>query len=276
MDWEMFIPVDAVVCGLVILVLAIAAYRFRNRVAASGPVSGLFFLLLAVPILAALARLDRFSAEAEFWQTVAIEAYAMFLGMVLPVAVVLVVMERSRRRWEIRRIQEELGDLRGWNHPGASRRIQNLLRRLNRFDVTGIDLSRCRLRRLNLNGMNLAAVRMVGADLEGANLSESNLAGGDLQGAGLRRAVLRKTNLRRAVLWGADLREANLSEADLHGALLKEADFSGADLGRARLEGAKGLSLAQLSRARTLHKAKLSPALLSKIKEVHPALLRAP
>ena len=108
MDWDFYIPPDPVICGVVILVLAIAAYRYRNQVAASGPVAALFFLLLAIPILTGLLGLDRPRPSGEFWQAVAVEAYGMLLGMVLPVAVVLVVMERSRRRWEIRRLLEEI------------------------------------------------------------------------------------------------------------------------------------------------------------------------
>jgi len=275
MDFEAFIPVDAVICGIVVLVLAIAAYRYRNKVAASGPVAALFFLLLAIPILAGLVRLDRPPPADEFWQAVAVEAYGMMLGMVLPVAVVLVVMERSRRRWEIRRLLDEIEDLRGGDTPGASRQLRGLVRRLTGLGVSGIDLSRCRLQQINLSGLRLAGVRMVGSDLQGANLSQSNLTGADLQGARLRRAVLRETGLRGALLWGADLREAVLAGADLQGALLKGADLSQADLGGAQLDGVKGLTVAQLSQVRSLHKAKLPPPIRSQIKERCPALLRS-
>lgn len=275
MDWGFYIPLDAAICGVVILVLAIAAYRYRNRLAASGPVAALFFLLLAILILAGLLGLDRPRTADEFWQSVAIEAYGMLLGMVLPVAVVLVVMERSRRRWEIRRLLEEIENLRSWDTPGASRRLRGIVRRLAGLGVSGIDLSRCHLRQLNLSGMRLAGVRMVGSDLQGADLSESNLTGADLQGAGLQRAVLRKTNLRGALLWGADLREAVLAGADLQGALLKDADLSKADLGGAQLDGAKGLTAVQLFQVRSLHKTKLSPPILSQIKARYPALLRS-
>lgn len=272
---DFYIPQDAIICGVVILVLAIAAYRYRNRLAASGPVAALFFLLLAIPTLTGLSRLDRLQAAAGFWQAVVIEAYGMLLGMILPLAVVLVVMERSRRRWEIRRLLDEIEDLRGWKTPVASQRLRGLVRRLTRLGVSGIDLSRCRLRQINLSGLRLVGIRMVGVDLEGANLSGSKLAGADLQGAGLRRAVLWKTDLRGAVLWGADLREAVLAKADLQGALLKGADLSQADLAGADLDGAKGLTAAQLSKTQSLYQAKLPPPILSQIKERHPALLRS-
>ncbi len=275
MDWDLYIPPDAVICGVVILVLALAAYRYRNQVAASGPVAALFFLLLAIPILAGLLGLNRPRPADEFWQAVAVEAYGMLLGMVLPVALVLVVMERSRRRWEIRRLLEEIEDFRGWDSSDALRRLRTIVRRLTGLGISGIDLSRCRLRQFNLSGMRLAGVRMVGSDLQGANLSESNLTGADMQGAGLQRAVLRRTGLRGALLWGADLREAVLADADLRGALLKGADLSQADLGGAQLDGAKGLTAAQLSQVRSLHKAKLPPSILSQIKERYPALLRS-
>ncbi|MGD8366508.1 MAG: pentapeptide repeat-containing protein [Desulfobacterales bacterium] len=275
MDWPLSFPVDSALCGIFALVLTIFAFRHRSRLAASTPAAAVFLVLLTVPVLIGIARLHRPLADSAVLQAVAVQAYAMLLGMMVPLAIVLVVMERSRRRWEIRRCRDDIEDLRGWKNPAAAVRIRGLVRRLSRLGITGLDLTRCHLRQMNLAEMGLAGSRLVGADLEAANLSGSNLAGADLQGAALRRAVLRRTNLAGAILWGADLREAVLARADLHGALLKEANLAGADFSGARLTEVRGLTADQLSGARSLSGADLSPALQAEVKERYPALLRA-
>ncbi len=275
MDWPLAFPVDAVVCGILAFIFILLAFRYRSRLAASTPAAAVFLVLLTVPVLVGIARLHRPLSGDGVLQAVAVEAYAMLLGMMVPLAVLLVVMERSRRRWEILRCRDDIEDLRGWKNPAAAVRIRGLVRRLSRLGITGLDLTRCHLRQMNLAEMGLAGARMVGADLEGANLSGSNLAGADLQGAVLRRAVLRRATLAGAILWGADLREAVLADADLQGALLKEANLAGADCSGARLADVRGLTADQLSRARSLGGADLPPALLAEVKNRHPELLRS-
>jgi hypothetical protein len=274
MVWQLPIPGDAVVCGLLAVLFCLLAFRFRNRLAASSPAAAVFLVLLAVPVLIGLARLYRPVAGEPFFQAVLIEAYAMLLGMALPLAVVLVVMARHRRFWEIRRCRNDIEVMRGWKDPTAARRILALVRHMSHLGASGIDLSRCHLRQLNLSGVSLSGALLVGANLESANLSGSNLKGADLQGAGLHRAVMRWADLSGSVLWGADMREAVLVEAELGGALLREADLTGADLSGARLGQARGLTADQLGRVRTLHGSELPASLLSQIKARYPALLR--
>jgi hypothetical protein len=275
MVWQLPIPGDAIVCGLLAVLFCLLAFRFRNRLAASGPAAAVFLVLLAVPVLIGLARLYRPAAGEAFFHAVLIEAYAMLLGMALPLAVVLVVMARHRRSGEIRRCRNDIEVMRGWKDPAAARRILALVRHMSRLGASGIDLSRCHLRQINLSGVSLQGALLVGADLESANLSASNLKAADLQGAGLHRTVMRRTDLSGSVLWGADMREAVLVEAELRGALLKEADLTGADLSGARLGQARGLTADQLGRARTLHGSELPASLLSQIKARYPALLRS-
>jgi len=275
MVWQPPIPGDAVVCGLLTALFCLLAFRFRSRLAASGPAAAVFLVLLAVPVLIGLARLYRPFAGEPFFEAVLIEAYAMLLGMALPLALVLVFMARHRRSWEIRRCRNDIEVMRGWKDPAAARRILALVRHLSRLGASGLDLSRCHLRQLNLSGMSLTGALLVGADLEGANLSASNLKDADLQGAALHRAVMRRADLSGSVLWGADMREAVLVEAELRGALLKEADLTGADLSGARLGRARGLTAEQLGRAKTLHGSELPAPLLSQVRGRYPALLRA-
>lgn len=97
--------------------------------------------------------------------------------------------------------------------------------RLDRADMTRLDLSGTDLTQASLKG-----ARMEDADLRGSLLRET-----DLQGAVLRRAYLEQTNLKEGNLRSANLREARLDGVILSGASLNEADLRRASVVRANL-----------------------------------------
>src|SRR5882724_5289474 len=70
-----------------------------------------------------------------------------------------------------------------------------------------------------------------------------------LRGAGFRDALLDEADLRGARLGSAFLVGTSLRGADLRGAYLRLAKLDGADLSDANLDGAEGLTQAQLDRA---------------------------
>ncbi|MFN8012405.1 MAG: pentapeptide repeat-containing protein [Holophagaceae bacterium] len=157
---------------------------------------------------------------------------------------------------------------------GLSNKLQR--KNLTELDLQGIDFKRVNFEGSNLAGSNLTGCRMAeamlvrvdlsdcklmgadltGADLRSANLRKADLSGADLTGALLQRADLRSTDLSQAILADANLEDANLSRArlsitDLRGAnlsraMLKEANlrgalFRGANLVGAQMDGALGL-----------------------------------
>lgn len=100
--------------------------------------------------------------------------------------------------------------------------------RLDRLDLSGVDLSGARLRDARAAGVRLTRARLSGADLAYADLAGAGLGQADLVGA-----TLTGTNLRGADLTGADLGGADLSYADLYQARLGDALLAGARLDRA-------------------------------------------
>jgi uncharacterized protein YjbI with pentapeptide repeats len=102
---------------------------------------------------------------------------------------------------------------------------------LSSTDLSGADLVKAKLAGANLTSVRFKEARLNGALLNGAQMSDARLAGAFLEGADLR---------------GADLRGANLQ-----GAYVAGADFSGADLSAVNLQGAQGLTAAQINSAKS-------------------------
>jgi hypothetical protein len=84
---------------------------------------------------------------------------------------------------------------------------------LERVDLRGADLTRCRLRRFCFIGSNLEGAIPAEADLGGCDLAGVNLSHTDLTGARLAGADLTDADLTGARLDGADLDNIKASDA---------------------------------------------------------------
>jgi uncharacterized protein YjbI with pentapeptide repeats len=119
------------------------------------------------------------------------------------------------------------------------------LPRLNKRDLSHLDLSKvdfnwanlggANIRETNLSGAkltsaNLGGPKLFGTNLSGADLTMANLLGAILIGANLSGAELYKADLSLSALAGVNFSKANLSWTDLTGSLLTEADLSKARL----------------------------------------------
>jgi uncharacterized protein YjbI with pentapeptide repeats len=110
--------------------------------------------------------------------------------------------------------------------------------RLQRADLTGVNLVGANLTNADLAGANLTNADLAGANLTNADLVGANLTDADLAGANLTRANLIKANLTDTKLTFADLTDANLTRANLTRAHLAGAHLIGANLAGANLTGA--------------------------------------
>lgn len=119
----------------------------------------------------------------------------------------------------------------------TSLRLSNKLQRKNltELDLQGIDFKRVNFEGSNLSGSNLTGCRMAEAMLVRVDLSDCKLMGADLTGADLRSANLRKADLSGADLTGAQLQRSDFRAADLSQAILADANLEDANLSRARL-----------------------------------------
>lgn len=218
-------------------------------------------------------------------------------GMIFDIAVIGILIywlnERGEIRQRIRTYQDEIDDYRLLASDEASFRTVGNIKRLNRHQITQINLVNAVLPRTNLNYVNLKGSNMNSANLTNSSLIECNLDGTRLNqanfensnlnqasmrsayasGANFKDAYLIKSQLQGALLIKANFSNAYLMEADLQNSFLMGADFENASLYKADLRGAKGLTAEQLMRAKTLYLAKIDDDLRLLIEQQVPELV---
>lgn len=232
---------------------------------------------------------DMFSAQ------ILAEAY----GMIFDIAVIGILLywlnERGEIRQRIRTYQDEIDDFRLWDSQEAAFRTVGNIKRLNRHQISQINLVNSSLPRTNLNYVNLMGSNMnstnlsnaslIESNLENARLNQTNFENGNLNqvnmrgayanGANFKDAFLIKAQLQSAFLIKANFNNAYLMEADLQDSYLMGADFENASLYKADLRGTRGLTIDQLIKAKTLYLAKFDEELQCQLRELVPELIEA-
>ena len=178
----------------------------------------------------------------EFIRDILVEAHGMLFDILIIGTFIfalqsLVEKKREKNR-NIQRWEEEIDDYRYWPGEEAAHRIAGIVRRLNKQNVTSIDLSNCFLKGADLRSTNLEGASLWVANLEGAKLWVTNLKEADLEYANMQGANLKGANMQGALLYCANLKGALLVEANLEGAILNEVNLEGAILNEVNLEGA--------------------------------------
>jgi len=218
-------------------------------------------------------------------------------GMIFDIAVIGILLfwlnQRGEVRQRIRLYQDEIDDFRLWESDEASFRTVGNIKRLNRHQISQINLVNSSLPRTNLNYVNLTGSNMNSANLTNSSLIETNMEGTRLNQANFENSNLNQANMRNAYASGANFKDAflikaqlqnaflikanffnaYLMEADLQNSYLMGADFENASLYKADLRGAKGLTAEQLVKAKTLYLAKLDDDLQQQIQELVPELI---
>jgi len=213
-------------------------------------------------------------------------------GMIFDIAVIGILLywlnERGEIRQRIRVYKDEIDDYRQLESQEASFRTVGNIKRLNRHQITEINLVNSVLPKTNLNYVNLKGSNMNSANLSNSSLIESNLESARLNQANFENSNLNQVNLRNAYASGANFKDAflikaqfqhallikanfnnaYLMEADLQNCYLMGADFENASLYKADLRGAKGLTVEQLQKAKTLYLAKLDKELQDQLEQV--------
>ena len=101
------------------------------------------------------------------------------------------------------------------------------------FDLSFLDLRRCKLRDLDFSGTSFR-----GTLLDFSDLTRCDLSGCDLTSASLQRLQAVDVSFSRAIMQGANLSDAVLIRPDLTGAILAEAKFTRALVHGARMDDA--------------------------------------
>ncbi len=230
----------------------------------------------------------------EFYLNVLAEAHGMLFDILVIGILIFWLNKSGEKRLRIRTYKDEIDDFRLWESDEAAFRNVGNIKRLNRHNISNINLANCYLARTNLNyvvlkASNLNSANLAGANLieavlnearlnqtnlEGATLNQSQMQGAYASGAKFSDAFLIKSNLNNAFLIKADFTNAFMMEANLQGAYLTGADFTNSNLYRADLRGATGISVDQLKRAKTLYLAQFDQDFQELINQACPELVK--
>ena len=218
-------------------------------------------------------------------------------GMLFDIAVIGILIywlnENGQKNLRIRTYKDEIDDFRLWESEEAAFRTAGNIKRLNRHNISDIDLVNCHLAKTNLGHTNLSGgnlnsanvsnsnlvrcnlknARMNQTNLEGSNLNQAQLQKSFASGANFKGASLMKANLSEAFLIKANFANAFLTEANLRGAIVMGVDFENATLYKADLREAEGLTVEQLLQAKSLYQVLLDEALLAEVRALNAKLL---
>jgi uncharacterized protein YjbI with pentapeptide repeats len=260
------------------------------------PLVTAFVVLVMVTMVVVGLSLPYYLREGEdYWGQILVEAHGMIFDILVIGILLYWLNERGEIRQRIRTYHEEIDDFRQLESAEASYRTIGNIKRLNRHQVTQINLVNSCLPRTNLNYVNLKGSNMNSANLSNSTLIESNMEGARLNqanfensnlnqvcmrgayasGANFGDAFLIKAQLQNALLIKANFNNAYLMEADLRGSYLMGADFENASLYKADLRGARGLTVEQLQKAKTLFLAKLDKELQKQLEHRVPDVAAA-
>ena len=218
-------------------------------------------------------------------------------GMLFDIAVIGILItwltERREKKNRIQSYINEIDDFRNWVSEEAMFRTVGNIKRLNKNQVTEMNLVDCSLRNVNLNYTNLSNSNLNSADLssstligmvlancrlnqtnfENSNVNHGNFSGSYATGANFKDSYLIKSNFEKAYLIKTNFENAYLIEANFKGAILSDTNFNNASLYKADLTNASGLRAEQLLHVKSLYLAKLDQHIVDKLKELAPYLL---
>lgn len=250
-------------------------------------------LVLVAIIVVGLSVPLYLSDPEDMYVNVLTEAHGMIFDILVIGILLFWLREQGEIKQRIRQYKDEIDDFRMWESEEAAFRNAGNIKRLNRYNVTKIELvsaflaktnlSQVRLRDANLNTANFTNSMMIEADLqearlnqtnfENANLNQANLTKTYASGANFKDAFLIKANFEGAFLIRTNFTNAYLMEANLSHCSLTEANFEDANLYKADLRGADGLSAEQLSKTKSLYLAKFDPDMYEVLEKEIPDLI---
>lgn len=229
----------------------------------------------------------------DFFKEVMAEAHGMLFDIAIIGILIYWLNANGEKQLRIRMYKDEIDDFRQWESEEAAFRTVGNIKRLNRHQITEINLVNCHLTKTNMSHVNLSQSNLNSANFshanaiecnfsgtranqtnfENAKMNQANFEGAFASGANFKDAFLIKANFKNAFLIKSDFSNAYLMEADLSNCHLTGASFGEASLYKANLKGAEGINADQFKNVKTLYLADLDDDIRSEIQEKYPELL---
>lgn len=228
-----------------------------------------------------------------FFREVMAEAHGMLFDIAIIGILIYWLNANGEKQLRIRMYKDEIEDFRNWESQEAAFRTVGNIKRLNRHNITELELVNCHLPKTNLSHVSLVnsnlnsanfshcnaiecdftGVRANQTKFENAKMNQAIFENAYASGANFKDAFLIKANFKNAFLIKANFTNAFLMEADLTNCHLTGAIFDEASLYKANLRGVEGLTIDQLKNAKTLYLAELDDNIKKEIQEKYPQLL---
>lgn len=229
----------------------------------------------------------------EFFEQVLFSSYGMLFDIAVIGMLITWLTERREQKHLIQSYVNEIDDFRNWVSEEAMFRIVGNIKRLNKNNVTEINLIDCTLRNINLNYCDLSNSNLNSADISSSTMigikmnhcrmnqaifENSNMNNGEFKkayatGANFKNCYLIKSNFEGSYLIKSDFENAFLIDANMKNCFISDANFKNASLYKADLTGAVGLKAEQLMTAKSLYQTKIDLPVLNKLKELVPHLI---
>ena len=188
-----------------------------------------------------------------FLEGVLTETVGMLFDIILLLVFVAYIKEKSDKNRKIERYEDEIDDFRSWNEKEATFRIIGNIRRLQKENVSKINLHDCylkdatiksiKLKNSNLSFSNLESTKVEFCEFHNCIFTESKMSGfeadesdfsdSEMDDCDLELSILRGSKLVNAILSSSILQESNFSYTNCQG-----AEFFNADLTKSKFIGA--------------------------------------
>lgn len=147
----------------------------------SRPIMTSFFVFVLCTIGIVWISNYKYQYNSKFVESIFIEAHGMLFDIFIIGIFIFGLHKLGEKRLNNKRYQEEINDFESWGSEEAKFRIVGNIKRLNRNNISKIDLVGCYLKKAELRGANLRDANLQGANLDGANLHKANLRGANLE-----------------------------------------------------------------------------------------------
>ncbi|MDC5872215.1 pentapeptide repeat-containing protein [Vibrio europaeus] len=226
--------------------------------------------------------------EKSFFENLLVEAHGLVFDVFVLGFVFAWLDGHRQKRDAIARNLEALLDLNTFDDKKHVKRKINIIKRLNGFGITKIDVTDLALKdevltdfqfsNSKLFGLSFQHCRIVNltaqdSQLNASNFNDSNLKNAEFLNTNFTNASFIKSELISAKFKGSDLLrvkfiDAQLRGADFRGSNLKNTVFENADLKQANIRNCKNVNVEALSKAKCLDYIKADELVIDELKKL--------
>lgn len=180
-----------------------------------------FYIASALVVFAVLYQLDKLWLTWENKSDILVEFHGLFFDIILFGILFIIFTQIGERRKEMKRYQENIDDLKGWNEPEATFKIIGNLKRLLALRASNINLAFTFLEKGLFSGLEIEKIRFDNCILDEAIFQYSKC---------------NYSTFLNSSLFRSNLRYCNLSNCDFSKVSSEQGTFQGSKLCNAKFE----------------------------------------